>query len=411
MNYGCIGEHLSHSFSRDIHGKLDDYDYILKEIPPAELDAFMRRRDFKAINVTIPYKQAVIPYLDHISDTAKRIGAVNTIVNRDGELWGYNTDFGGMKALIARCGLDLAGRKVLICGTGGTSRTAMAVAECLGAAGVYRLSRSARDGAISYEEAYERHSDARILINTTPCGMYPHNGTMAIDPARFPKLEGAIDAVYNPLSSAFVRAARSCGASAAGGLYMLVMQAVLAWEIFTGRSCEAEKAESVYRDMLRARENVVLIGMPASGKSSVGAILAEKLGRELLDSDALIVEKAGECIPAIFEKHGEAYFRELESEVIRAASARTGIVLATGGGAVVRGENVDALRQNGRLFWLDRPLAELIPTADRPLGNSPEALKKRYEERYPLYRAAADERIDGTHSAGEAAARILEMIE
>ena len=410
MNYGCIGEHLAHSFSRDIHGKLDDYDYILKEIPPEGLDAFMRQRDFKAINVTIPYKQAVIPYLDHISETAERIGAVNTIVNRGGELWGYNTDFGGMKALIGRCGLELGGRKVLICGTGGTSRTAMAVAESLGAAEIYRLSRSGKNGAVSYEEAYERHGDAQILINTTPCGMYPGNGTMAIDPARFPALEGAIDAVYNPLRSAFVRAARSCGAAADGGLYMLVMQAVLAWEIFTGKTCEAEKAESVYREMLRARENIVLIGMPASGKSSVGALLAEKLGRELVDTDALIVEKAGESIPALFEKHGEAHFRELESEAIRAASARTGIILATGGGAVLRTENVDALRQNGRLFWLDRPLAELIPTADRPLGNSAEALKKRYEERYPLYRAAADERITDTRSPEEAAARIQEMI-
>lgn len=410
MNYGCIGEHLSHSFSRDIHGKLDSYEYILKEIPPEELDAFMRRRDFKAINVTIPYKQAVIPHLDHISDTAKRIGAVNTIVNRGGELWGYNTDFGGMKALIRRCGLDLSGRKVLICGTGGTSRTAMAVAESLDAAEVYRLSRSARDGAISYEEAYEHHSDARILINTTPSGMYPNNASMAIDPARFPALEGAIDAVYNPLRSAFVRSVRACGAAADGGLYMLVMQAVLAWEIFTGKTCDEEKAERVYREILRERENVVLIGMPASGKSSVGAILAEKLGRELVDTDAWIVEAAGESIPAIFEKYGEAHFRTLESEAVRRASVRTGIVLATGGGAILRGENVDALRQNGRLFWLDRPLAELLPTEDRPLGNSVEALKKRYEERYPLYRTAADERIAGSRSAEEAAARIREMI-
>jgi len=409
MNYGCIGERLGHSFSRDIHGKLDDYDYILKEIPRDGLDEFMRRRDFRAINVTIPYKQAVIPYLDHISETAQRIGAVNTIVKRNGELWGYNTDFGGMKALIARCGLELAGRKVLICGTGGTSRTALAVAESLGAGEVYRLSRDGRDGALRYEEAYERHSDAQILINTTPCGMFPHVDGMAIDPGRFPKLEGAVDAVYNPLRSAFIRAVCRKGAVAEGGLYMLVMQAVLAWEIFTGKKCGEEKAESVYRAMLRERENIVLIGMPASGKSSVGAILAEKLGRELIDTDALIVERAGESIPAIFEKYGEEHFRRLESEAVKEAGAKTGVVIATGGGAILRSCNVEALRQNGRLFWLYRPLAELIPTADRPLGSSRAALEKRYEERYSLYRAAADERIAGMGSAAEAAECILEM--
>lgn len=410
MNYGCIGEHLPHSFSKDIHGKLDSYDYILKEIAPADLDAFMRRRDFKAINVTIPYKQAVIPHLDHISETARRIGAVNTIVNRDGELWGYNTDFGGMKALIERCDLDLKGRKVLICGTGGTSRTAVAVAASLGAAAVYRLSRSGNDNALSYAEAYDRHSDAEVLINTTPCGMFPKTEGMAVNPARFPKLEGAIDAVYNPLRSAFVRAARRQGAAASGGLYMLVMQAVLAWEIFTGKHCERERAEQVYDEMLRERENIVLIGMPASGKSSVGAILARELGRELVDTDELIAAKAGESIPDFFAKYGEAHFRDLESEAVREAAARTGVIIATGGGVVLRGGNVDTLRQNGRLFWLDRPLDELVPTADRPLGNSMEELKKRYEERYSLYAAAADERIADAGSAEEAAARIWEMI-
>ena len=410
MNYGLIGEHLGHSFSKVIHGKLDDYDYILKEIPREGLDAFMRQRDFKAINVTIPYKQAVIPYLDHISDTAKRIGAVNTIVNRGGELWGYNTDFGGMKALIARCGLELKGRKVLICGTGGTSLTAMAVAESLGAAEVYRLSRSGRDGALSYEEAYEQHGDAQILINTTPCGMFPKVDGMAVEPGRFPKLEGAVDAVYNPLRSAFVRAVRGCGGAAEGGLYMLVMQAVQAWEIFTNQSCSPQKAEQVYREMLSERENIVLIGMPGSGKSTVGALLAEKLGRELIDTDELIVEKTGESISALFEKYGEGYFRDRETEAVKDASLRTGVILATGGGAILREENLAALRQNGRLFWLDRPLSELIPTDDRPLGNSLEALKKRYEERAPLYAAAADERIAGCGSAEEAAGAVLEKV-
>ncbi|MBQ4313603.1 MAG: shikimate dehydrogenase, partial [Clostridia bacterium] len=285
MTYGLIGEHLGHSFSRDIHNRLDSYEYILREVSREDFADFMTRRQFKAINVTIPYKQEVIPFLDEISDTAQTIGAVNTIVNRDGKLYGYNTDFGGMKALLSHAGICLEGRKVLICGTGCTSKTAMAVAQHLGASAFYRASRSGRDGALTYDEVYEQHADTQVIINTTPCGMYPEAEGMPVDPKRFENLEGAIDAIYNPLRTAFVRAVQGMGIPAEGGLYMLVMQAVLAWEIFTGGKCAPEKADKIYNDLLASRTNIVLVGMPGSGKSTVGKLLAQSLGRPLIDTD------------------------------------------------------------------------------------------------------------------------------
>ena len=241
MMYGCIGEHLGHSFSKEIHGKLADYDYELKEIAPENLGAFMTEKPFAAINVTIPYKKAVIPYLSEISDRAKAIGAVNTIVNRGGRLQGYNTDFYGMTALAEKTGIEINGKKVLILGTGGTSLTAAAVAEAMGAREILRVSRTGRDGAITYEDALAHHTDAEIIINTTPVGMFPGGG-IPIAPEAFPRLSGVLDAVYNPLRTELVRRAAKMGVPAAGGLYMLVMQAERAYEIFTDRKCPPEKA-------------------------------------------------------------------------------------------------------------------------------------------------------------------------
>lgn len=406
MTYGCIGERLGHSFSKDIHSRLDDYDYVLREIPKGELAEFMTRREFKAINVTIPYKQEVIPFLYEISERAGAIGAVNTVVNRDGRLYGYNTDFGGMEALIRRLGLVLTGRKVLVLGTGGTSRTAVAVARHLGAAEVLRVSRSGKDGAMTYEEVYARHTDAKVIINTTPCGMFPQGDGMPIDIEAFPALEGVADAVYNPLRTRLIRAAQAKGIPAGGGLYMLVMQAVLAWEIFTGNTCPPKKAEEVYRAVLAARQNIVLIGMPGSGKSTVGGLLAEKLGRPLIDTDSEIVAAAEKSIPELFRDYGEQGFRDRETAAVKHAAANTGAIIATGGGAVLRPENVDALRANGKLWFLDRPLEQIVPTADRPLATSREAVERRFAEREPIYRAAADVTVAAGRPAAEVAAEI-----
>ena len=406
MKYGCIGEHLPHSFSKVIHARLASHEYELCELTPNEVGAFMEQHDFCGINVTIPYKQTVIPYLDEMDEAARMIGAVNTVVNRDGKLYGYNTDFGGMRAMILREKLELKEKKVLIFGTGGTSKTARAVATDLGAAEIVTVSRFAKEGAITYEEAYALHGDAEIVINTTPCGMYPNINGIPADMERFSRLEGVVDAIYNPLRSELVLWAQERGIKATGGLYMLVAQAVLASSYFTGVAYGTDTMEEVYRQVFSSKENIVLIGMPGCGKSTVGSLLAESCGKRLIDSDTRIVEKSGMPIPEIFAKYGESGFRAQEHDVIEEIAAESGCVVATGGGAVLDPTNVHALRKNGRIYFLDRPLADLLPTDDRPLANSSEAIRKRFEERYEIYCRSADEVIRNFETAESTADEI-----
>ncbi len=406
MQYGLIGEKLPHSFSKEIHQRLAGYDYRLKELTPAQLPGFLQKRDFLGINVTIPYKQAVMPYLDELDPKARAIGAVNTIVNRNGRLCGYNTDYSGMKALVRHAGLNLEGKSVLILGTGGTSKTALAVARDLGAADVKRVSRVPQGEAISYEEAVRL--PVQILINTTPMGMYPHPDKQAMDLSRFGWLEGVLDAVYNPLRTRLVLQARDNGARAQSGLYMLVAQAAYAAELFLNEHLLEDALPRVYRAIHGEKQNIVLTGMPGSGKSTVGRILAEAMGRELVDTDTEIIRLVKKPIPEIFAQRGESGFRELESQVIEQVSKRTGVVIATGGGAILREENVRRLRQNGRLYFLDRPVDAITPTDDRPLSRDREALLRRFAERYPRYIATADTGIPVRGTPGEAAALIRE---
>jgi len=395
MDYGLIGEKLPHSFSKEIHEQIENYEYSLKELNLDELENFILSKNYKALNVTIPYKQAVIPFLDEISPEAQAIGAVNTIVNRDGVLCGYNTDFGGMRALIERVGIILRYKKALILGTGGTSRTAAAVCERLGAKAILRVSRSGREDSITYEQAYANHADADVIINTTPCGMYPDVFGCPIDLSRFENLSGVIDAVYNPLCTSLVQAARERGIPAEGGLYMLTAQAVLASELFTGHEHDAVSLTNRIFDRLYFdKRNIVLTGMPGSGKSTVGRIIADQLHRDFIDTDALIVERYG-AIKEIFREHGEAYFRDLESEVIRDLAPLNGKVISTGGGAILRRENVDALRRNGELFFIDRSPEYLIPTDDRPLADKREKIERLYQRRIDIYMSTADYIIDG----------------
>ncbi len=404
MDYGCIGERLAHSFSKDIHQRIASYSYELCEVPRDGLHAFMTRRDFKAINVTIPYKESVIPYLDDIDDTAREIGAVNTVVNRNGKLYGYNTDFMGMRALARRMGVDFSGKKVLILGTGGTSKTAAAVAKSGGAKEIIPVSRRV---GVTYEDAKLHHRDAQIIINTTPCGMYPHNQDTPIDLADYPHVEGVLDAVYNPLATRLVTAARKRGIPAEGGLYMLVAQAVFASEKFIDTSYDPAVIDRVYRDILISKQNIVLTGMPSCGKSTVGALLAQMTGRELIDTDRIVTEKHGD-ISTIFATCGEDAFRRMETAAVQEAAGHWGCIIATGGGAVLRSENVDALRSNGRIFFIDRPLALLIPTADRPLASDAEAIRRRYEERYDLYCRTADVVVQAADSPEAVARKIWE---
>lgn len=393
MEYGCIGERLTHSFSKIIHSKIADYDYELKEIAKEDLDDFMKTAEFKAINVTIPYKQAVIPYLYEISDTAKKIGAVNTIVNKDGKLYGYNTDYEGMRALIIRQGADLKNKKVLVLGSGGTSKTAAAVAESLGASEVLRVSRNGNDGAVTYDYALAHHTDAGAIINTTPCGMYPNIGEKAVDLSLFPNLESVTDAVYNPLCSALVTKAKEMGINAVGGLYMLVAQAVFAAEKFTGNSFPPSVTDSIYKEILLDKKNIVLIGMPGCGKTTIGKAVAMETQKEFIDTDDEIVKKTGMMIPEIFQKYGEKKFREIESEVIKEIAALQSSVIATGGGAVLNPENISLLKENGVIVFIDRPLDDLVTTDDRPLSSNRELLKKRYNERYGIYKSSAQAEI------------------
>ncbi len=390
MEYGCIGEKLTHSFSKEIHNKLFEYEYSLLELPRDAVGDFLEKRDFSAINVTIPYKETVIEHLDFVSDTAKKIGAVNTIVNRDGKLHGYNTDYLGMKALLDYEGIGISGKKVLILGSGGTSKTAYALACDLGAKEVLRVSRTEKDDLISYESAVKDHSDAEIIINTTPCGMYPNIDTAAISLEPFSSLCGVVDAVYNPLRSRLVLGAHKRGIKAIGGLYMLIAQAALAAEKFVGESVAPAKIEKIYKEILFCKENIVLTGMPSCGKSTLGKMVADMLSMDFVDTDTLIEEKAGKRISEIFETEGEKAFRDLESAVIKEVSARGHTVIATGGGAVLRDENIENLRKNGKIVFIDRPLKYLITTADRPLSNNADALKKRFAERYGIYKKTAD---------------------
>ncbi len=410
MKYGLIGERLAHSFSPAIHSKIADYAYELCEIPRDGLAEFMTKHDFCAINVTIPYKEAVMPYLDGVSEMALAIGAVNTVVNRGGKLYGYNTDYMGAEAMIRHAGIELCGKKVLVLGTGGTSKTLRTVAKSMKAVEVLAVSREKRDGVITYDEAYSDHADAQVIINTTPVGMFPSSDGCPIEIDRFPLLSGVVDVIYNPIDTVLVRRAKARGVRASGGLYMLAAQAVYASALFTGTDADDALIDKVYREVLKEKMNIVLCGMPSCGKTTVGERIARLLGRRFIDTDDEIVRTASRPISEIFASDGEATFRKLEREVIASVSREGGAVIATGGGAVMDPENVDRLKQNGMLFFIDRPLELLIATDDRPLSASADALARRYAERYPIYLSVADKIIDGSGVADSVAASVIEVL-
>lgn len=407
MQYGLIGEHLSHSYSKEIHEQIADYTYELKELEKDQLDLFMRKKDFQAINVTIPYKQDVIPYLDEIEEQAAAIGAVNTVVNRNGRLFGYNTDFSGMRALIRRLGAELKGKKVLILGTGGTSKTAHAVAESLNAGEILHVSRKETEGAITYSKAQAEHSDAQIIINTTPSGMFPKTEGCPIALSAFSNPEAVIDVVYNPLRTNLVLDAQERGIPAEGGLYMLAAQAVYACGHFLNREVSGEEIDRAFQSVRKQKRNLVLCGMPSCGKTTAAKRLQEILGKEVTDTDVETVKRIGMEIAEFSALHGETAFRDAESEAVKEAAQKSGCIIATGGGAVLRTENVRELKRNGILVFIDRPLSLLQATPDRPFSSSPEALAKRFEERYDIYRRVCDVRVDGSRSIDEVAEEII----
>ncbi len=388
MKCGLLGRTLGHSYSPAIHALLGDYDYALYEKEPEELEDFLLRGDFTGLNVTIPYKKAVVPYCARLSDTARLLGSVNTLLRLpDGTLYGDNTDYDGFLSLVRQSGADVRGKKALVLGSGGASVTVQAVLRNLGAE-VVVISRSGEDNYVNLH----RHADAAIIANTTPVGMYPHNGEIPIDLTTFPRCEVVYDIIYNPQRTALMLQAEALGIPAYGGLHMLVAQAKRASEIWQNQTIpdnETTRIESLLRAGMR---NIALIGMPGCGKSTVAAALGEALDREVCDSDALIEELAGMPIPEIFATQGEDAFRAYETQAIAALSKRSGIILATGGGCVTRAENYPLLHQNSAIFWLKRDISAL-PTDGRPLSQTGK-LETMYEVRRPLYARFADHIID-----------------
>lgn len=394
--FGLIGEKLGHSHSKTLHGLLADYDYELWPMPPQDLDGFLRRSDFDGINVTIPYKQTVIPYLSELGETARRIGCVNTIVRRpDGTLFGDNTDAYGMSVMARRAGIEFGGKKTLVLGSGGTSLTACDVVRQNGGEAVV----ISRRGENNYENL-EKHADAAYLINTTPVGMYPNTDAAAVDLTRLPALRGVVDVVYNPQRTRLLEQARKLEIPCEGGLCMLVYQAVRACELFTGETVSSERARAAEAALRRSVTNLVLIGMPGSGKSTLGKMLSKRLHMPLVDLDEEITREAGMSIPDIFAKEGEAGFRRREKEQVARFGAEGGRVIVTGGGAVKDESNRAHLRMNGFVVQLTRDL-NALPMTGRPLSQSREALLRMWEERAPLYAACADAAIsnDGTMDA------------
>lgn len=405
MEYGLLGEKLGHSFSPQIHRALAGYDYRLLPTPPEEVETLLRERDFKGLNVTIPYKQTVMPLCDAIDPRAAAIGAVNTVVNREGCLTGYNTDIDGLIYLARRAGVELAGKKTVILGSGGTSRTAQAAAKALGAAEIAVISRRGED---NYDNL-SRHADAQVLINTTPVGMFPHCGQSPVSLSLFPDLTGVLDVVYNPLHTALLLEAEARGLPCSCGLPMLVAQAKRAAELFTGASIPDSRTEEILAGLTAQLRNIVLIGMPGCGKTAIGSALAALLGRRFVDLDALIVEKAGKPIPDIFAQEGEAAFRELEHEIVREAGMVAGCVISTGGGVVTRQDNYAPLHQNGVIFHLVRDLA-LLPSDGRPVSQSTD-LGLLWERREPLYAAFADRAVDNNGALEETLEQIKKELE
>ncbi|MBQ7768439.1 MAG: AAA family ATPase [Oscillospiraceae bacterium] len=401
MKCGLLGRTLGHSYSPQIHSYLGDYPYTLFEKEPKDVGSFLQNGDFTAINVTIPYKKDVMPYCAELTDCAKKMGAVNTIVRRtDGTLIGHNTDYFGLHYTFNRMGLSLTGKKVLVLGSGGASVTAVIVLKELGA-NVVIISRT---GENNYTNLH-LHRDAAAIVNTTPVGMYPNAGISPVDLDMFPNLEGVLDIIYNPARTKLLLDAAERNIPCENGLWMLVAQAKEAAEWFTGIKISDDVIPEIYDKMCKRMENIVLIGMPGCGKSTVGKLLAQELNREFVDADAEIVNEAGMSIPEIFETQGEDGFRKIETQVLTKLGQKSCLVIATGGGCVTRAENYPLLHQNGAIYWIKRDITSL-PTDGRPLSQSGK-LEEMFSVRKPMYEQFADYTVSNDSSLDDAVTQIL----
>ena len=404
LKCGLLGRKLGHSYSPQIHAMMGDYSYELFEREPEDVGDFVLHGDYDAMNVTIPYKKDVIPYLDEIDPSAKRLGSVNTVVRKDGKIYGYNTDYYGFHSMVLRSGIDVAGKKTLVLGTGGTSVTAQAVLKDLGA----QVTVISRSGENNYENL-SRHYDAKVIVNTTPVGMYPNTGVAALEIEHFPELEGMLDVIYNPSRTQLLLDAENLSLPNENGLWMLVAQAKLASEHFTGKALDDSIIAAIHHKLKNQMENLVLIGMPGCGKTTLGKRLAQKLGKEFVDADETVVELSGKRIPAIFAQDGEEAFRDWETKALIQLGKRSGLVIATGGGCVTQLRNYPFLHQNSTIVWIQRNV-ETLPTQGRPLSQKND-LGEMFRKRQPLYWAFADITVDNNGSAGETVDKILTALE
>ena len=405
MKCGLLGEKLGHSYSPQIHAHLGSYSYELFETAQEDLSHFLKSGDFHGLNVTIPYKKAVIPYLSELSPVAKRLGAVNTIVRRpNGQLIGHNTDYFGVQTMLIQSGLDLSGKKALVLGSGGASNTAAAVLQEMGAS-VVVISRS---GENNYGNLH-LHRDAAVIVNATPVGMYPNVGTSPVDLGLFPQLEGVFDLIFNPARTQLLMDAEKRGVLAINGLLMLVAQAKESAEWFTETKIPDTIIQDIYRKLTLQMENIILVGMPGSGKTTIATILSQLLNRSMADADQKIMESQGCSIPQIFQEQGEEAFRNIETEELAQLGKQSNLIISTGGGCVTKDRNYPLLHQNGRIFWIKRNIDQL-PTHGRPLSqsNSPAEL---YRQRQPLYLTFADHIIENNTTPQEAAKKIIEQLE
>lgn len=400
MHCGLLGRKLGHSYSPQIHSYLGDYPYNLFEKEPDQLERFFQDAYFTAINVTIPYKKDVVPYCHELSDVAKKLGSVNTIVKRaDGTLVGHNTDYFGFLSMVERSGLQMSGKKVLVLGSGGASVTVVAVLEALDA-NVVVISRSGENNYANLD----RHFDAYAIVNTTPVGMYPNVDDSPVDLNDFPSLQGVLDLIYNPARTRLLQQAESLGLVAQNGLWMLVAQAMESAEWFTGKPIDNTIISKIHKKLILQMENLILVGMPGCGKSTIGKLLAERTGKIFVDSDEKIVEISGKSIPEIFADSGEDAFRKIETTAISILGKKSGLVIATGGGCVTRRENYPLLHQNGTIVWLQRSL-EALPTDGRPLSQSGKQ-EAMYRTRKPLYEAFSNIVVSNNATAEETVAAI-----
>ena len=404
MKFGLLGRKLGHSYSPMIFDLMGGYCYELYEREPEDIEDLLRNTDFDGINVTIPYKKEVLQYLDEIDPLALRLGAVNTIVRRNGKLFGYNSDYYGFRSMVLRTRIDILGKKVLVLGSGGASVTVRAVLEDLGA----RVIVISRTGENNYGNL-SLHRDASMIVNTTPLGMYPNNGATALELSNFPELEGVLDLIYNPARTQLLLDCEKYGIPGFNGLWMLVAQAKQSAEWFMDTQLPDSLVSQIHRKLRDKMENIALIGMAGCGKSTIGRNLAKETGKKFVDADTEIELLAGKTIPEIFAQDGEEEFRRLETEVLTALGKQSGLVIATGGGCVTRERNYPLLHQNSRIIWLKRCPTRL-PTEGRPLSQQTSPVEL-YELRKPMYKAFSDAVVDNEGTRGETLTGILNILE